>query len=66
MGRLNGASSQVWAAFLVLGGLAAFGIACVCHVADVRSAILSAGTGLIGGGIAMFQHDAKSEKELPR
>ena len=44
---LNKASSQIWSAFLILCGLAAFGIACVCHPADVRAALMSSGTGMI-------------------
>lgn len=49
--------SQIWAFSLVTLGLAAFGMACFCHPQDVRQALMSAGTGLIGGGLAMFQHD---------
>lgn len=56
---LNAISSQVWAVILVLLGIAAFGMACVCSAADVRAALMSAGTGMIGGGIAMFQHQPK-------
>lgn len=57
---LNTVSSQVWAVVLIVLGLVAFSIACVCKPADVRSALMSAGTGMIGGGIAMFQHETKS------
>jgi len=60
---LNKASSQIWSAFLILSGLGAFGIACVCHPADVRAALMSSGTGMIGGGIAMFQHQTKDAQE---
>lgn len=63
--KLNNASSQIWSAFLILCGLGAFGIACVCHPADVRSALMSSGTGMIGGGIAMFQHQEKDGEKQP-
>ncbi len=57
---LNAVSSQVWAAVLVLLGMGTFAMACGCHAADVRAALMSAGTGMIGGGIAMFQHQPKT------
>lgn len=60
---LNAVSSQVWAVVLILLGMASFGIACVCREADVRSALMTSATGMIGGGIAMFQHEAKDAKE---
>ena len=56
---LNAVSSQVWAVALILLGMATFGMACRCHESDVRAALMSAGTGMIGGGIAMFQHQTK-------
>lgn len=56
---LNAISSQVWAVVLILLGIGAFGMACVCSASDVRAALMSAGTGMIGGGIAMFQHQPK-------
>lgn len=62
MGLVNGLntiSSQVWAVVLIVLGLGAFGMACGCDAADVRAALMSSGTGMIGGGIAMFQHEAK-------
>lgn len=62
---LNAISSQVWAGVLILLGLAAFALACFCSPADVRAALVSSGTGMIGGGIAMFQHQEKDqEKQL--
>lgn len=57
---LNAISSQVWAVVLVLLGIATFGMACLCGPADVRAALMNSGTGMIGGGIAMFQHQPKS------
>lgn len=57
---LNAVNSQVWAVVLILLGIAVFGIACACHAADVRTAMMSSATGMIGGGIAMFQHEPKS------
>ena len=63
MGLVNGLntiSSQVWAVVLILLGIATFGMACLCGSADVRAALMSSGTGMIGGGIAMFQHQPKS------
>ncbi len=57
---LNAVSSQVWAVVLILLGMATFGMACACHAPDVRAALMSAGTGMIGGGIAMFEHQPKS------
>jgi len=62
---LNKASSQIWAAFLVTAGIATFGLACWCHAADVRAALMSSGTGMIGGGIAMFQHQSKDANPAP-
>ncbi len=62
MGLVNGLNtinSQVWAVVLILLGMGAFGMACACNAADVRAALMSSGTGMIGGGIAMFQHEAK-------
>lgn len=53
---LNTASNQVWAVILVLLALATFGLACFCHTADVRSALLEGGTTLIGAGVMAFQH----------
>ena len=58
---LNGVSSQVWAAVLIVLGIGAFGMACGCHAADVRAALMSSATGMIGGGIAMFQHQPKEQ-----
>lgn len=60
--ELNAISSQVWAVVLILLGIAAFAMACLCSPADVRSALMSSGTGMIGGGIAMFQHQPKSSQ----
>jgi predicted phage tail protein len=59
---LNAISSQVWAVVLILLGIATFGMACVCSPADVRAALMSSGTGMIGGGIAMFQHQPKGSQ----
>jgi hypothetical protein len=59
---LNAISSQVWAVVLILMGIATFGMACLCSPADVRAALMSSGTGMIGGGIAMFQHQPKSSQ----
>ena len=59
--ELNAISSQVWAVVLILLGIATFGMACLCP-ADVRAALMSSGTGMIGGGIAMFQHQPKSSQ----
>lgn len=60
---LNGICSQVWAAVLILFGMGTFGMACVCHAPDVRAALMSSGTGMIGGGIAMFQHQPKEKAD---
>ena len=60
--ELNAISSQVWAVVLILLGIAAFGIACFCSPAYVRAALMSSGTGMIGGGIAMFQHQPKNSQ----
>ena len=60
---LNAVSSQVWAVVLILLGLGAFGMACACGAADVRTALMSAGTGMIGGGMAMFQHQPRPTNE---
>ncbi len=62
---LNAISSQVWAVVLILLGIAAFGMACTCNAPDVRSALMSSGTGMIGGGIAMFQHQEKGQEKQP-
>lgn len=59
---LNAVSSQVWAVVLILLGMGTFGMACGCQAADVRAALMSAGTGMIGGGIAMFQHQPKGQE----
>jgi hypothetical protein len=59
---LNAISSQVWAVVLILLGIAAFGMACTCKAPDVRAALMSSGTGMIGGGIAMFQHQTKDSR----
>jgi hypothetical protein len=59
---LNAISSQVWAVILILLGIATFGMACLCGPADVRATLMSSGTGMIGGGIAMFQHQPKSSQ----
>lgn len=56
---LNSISSQVWAVALILLGMAAFWMACICSTSDVRTALMSSGTGMIGGGIAMLQHQEK-------
>lgn len=58
---LNAISSQIWAVVLILLGIMTFAMACSCHAADVRAALMSSGTGMIGGGIAMFQHQPKTE-----
>lgn len=60
---LNAVSSQVWAAILILLGITTFGMACVCQAPDVRTALMSSATGMIGGGIAMFQHQPKVQAE---
>ncbi len=57
MGLVNGLNtinSQVWAVVLILLGMGAFGMACACNAADVRAVLMSSGTGMIGGGIAML------------
>ena len=59
---LNAVSSQVWAVVLIVLGIASFGMACLCTPADVRAALMSSGTGMIGGGIAMFQHQPKGSQ----
>jgi len=59
---LNAISSQVWAVVLILLGIATFGMAFVCRPADVRAGLMSSGTGMIGGGIAMLQHQPKSSQ----
>jgi predicted phage tail protein len=59
---LNAISSQVWAVVLIMLGIATFGMACMCNAADVRAALMSSGTGMIGGGIAMFQHQPKGSQ----
>ncbi len=61
---LNAISSQVWAVVLILLGISAFGMACTCSVPDVRAALTSSGTGMIGGGIAMFQHQPKGSSAI--
>ena len=61
---LNAVSSQIWAVVLILLGMAAFGMACGCQSSDVRAALMSSGTGMIGGGIAMFQHQPKEPREI--
>ncbi len=58
---LNAVSSQVWAVVLILLGMGTFAMSCACDAADVRAALMSSGTGMIGGGIAMFQHQPKTE-----
>ncbi len=60
---LNSVNSQVWAVVLILLGMGTFGMACACGEADIRAALMSSGTGMIGGGIAMFQHQPKTETE---
>jgi predicted phage tail protein len=60
---LNAVSSQVWAVVLVVLGIGTFALTCVCHAGDVRAALMSSGTGMIGGGIAMFQHQPKTETD---
>jgi hypothetical protein len=59
---LNAISSQVWAVVLILLGITTFGMACLCSAADVRAALMGSGTGMIGGGIAMFQHQPKGSQ----
>jgi len=61
---LNAISSQIWAVVLILLGIATFAMACSCHAADVSAALMSSGTGMIGGGIAMFQHQPKIQNEI--
>lgn len=58
---LNAISSQIWAVVLILLGMCTFAMACGCHAADMRAAFMSSGTGMIGGGIAMFQHQPKEQ-----
>ena len=65
---LNAVSSQVWAVVLILLGIGSFAMACCCHASDVRAALMSSATGMIGGGIAMFQHQTKqpsSDEPIP-
>ena len=61
---LNAISSQIWAVVLILLGMAAFGMACGCASSDIRAALISSGTGMIGGGIAMFQHQPREPQEI--
>lgn len=63
---LNAVSSQVWAVVLLCLGLTAFAMACFLHASDVRAALMSSGTGMIGGGIAMLQHQVKDEQGSPK
>jgi hypothetical protein len=60
---MNQISSQIWAVVLILLGLGAFGIACACGAHEIQAALVSSGTGMIGGGIAMLQHQPKSETD---
>jgi hypothetical protein len=60
---LNAISSQIWAVVLILLGILVFLIACYCHASDIRAALMSSGTGMIGGGIAMLQHQPKIQNE---
>lgn len=57
---LNEISSQCWAVVLILLGMGTFAMSFACREADIRSALVSSATGMIGGGIAMFQHQPKS------
>ncbi len=56
---LNAVSSQVWAVILILLGIGTFWLACHCSEHDARTELMSTGTGMVGGGIAMFQHQSK-------
>lgn len=58
---LNAISSQIWAVVLILLGMGTFAMAWGCHAADMRAAFMSSGTGMIGGGIAMFQHQPREK-----
>jgi hypothetical protein len=60
---LNAVSSQVWAVVLVVLGIGTFALTSVCHAGDVRAALMSSATGMIGGGIAMFQHQPSKEAD---
>lgn len=59
---LNEVNSQVWAVVLILLGIGCFGIACFCRQGGVEAALVSSATGMIGGGIAMFQHQEKDSE----
>lgn len=58
---LNRVASQVWAVVLIVFGLSGFLIACLTHITVVQSALISSSTGMIGGGIAMLQHETKND-----
>lgn len=60
---LNTLSSQVWAVVLIVLGMGTFALACVFHEGDIRAALTSSGTGMIGGGIAMLQHQPSPETQ---
>lgn len=59
----NALSSQAWAFALVILGMATFWMACKCAQSDIRAALMTSGTGMIGGGIAMFQHSSGKPAE---
>lgn len=58
---LNAISSQLWAIVLVMIGVGTFIVATHVSAADARTAIISAGTGIVGGALVMFRQQATTD-----
>jgi hypothetical protein len=56
---LNSISSQWWAGFLLTSGVGTLWLANFAHANNVASALVSAGGGMVGGAMILFQHQQK-------
>lgn len=56
---MNSISSQWWAGFLLSSGVGTLWLANFAHASTVASALVSAGGGMVGGAMILFQHQQK-------
>jgi hypothetical protein len=54
--NLNAVTSQVWAVVLLLIGVATIFLSDYAHQDVVMKSLLSAGGGIVGGALILFQH----------
>ncbi len=62
---MNSATSNVWAGFILVAGIATLFGADLIHQDVVLKAVLGAGASLIAGSLILFQHQPSSKESDP-